>query len=240
MYLCQNRFFALSWRLSALLITVYAQLVRFSPGNRWKHFVYFTNQTNLMVLILFAVLTFRTARQIRESGAKGPIPHLNCAVQLMVVFLISITMIIYWVLLFNPDSSNILENGITRNLLAGFVAHTVSPLLTILDWILFMPHGHVYPESSFRWLCYPLLYCAFISLRAEIGPPLSRLSRYPYPFMDADLYSVNRLLLHGVTLFAGFWLLAFLYISLDRILALQLCNHYRKKGLPIEATIPFG
>lgn len=208
MVICPNKHMACVWRLLTASVIVWAQWIRFPETRVWRHFVYFTNQTNLMALALVGTLLFMTWRY--------PESHIPSGLHTGVSFLLTVTMCVYWLVLFEGDSANLHIGEISASLLAGFILHALSPIMVLVDWILFVPHGQLCLRHAFMWQCYPLCYCIWIFLRAELGPRLTQTSRYPYPFMDMDLYTFQKVLLYGITLFSGFLLLGFLYVGVDQ------------------------
>lgn len=208
MILCPNQVFIRLWRLITGALILWAQWIRFPENDCWRHFVYYTNQTNLMALL---ICLWMLCAAILPSR-KMPPPWLHAGVS----FYLLTTMLVYWCVLFQSNSLSFGE--LTPTLFAGYVLHALSPVAMLLDWIFFLSHGKLAIHHAFGWLTYPSAYCCWIFLRAKFGPRLSEASRYPYPFMDKDRLPAGRILAYGVTFFAGFLLLALLYVGLDRLL----------------------
>ena len=201
-------FFITLWRSALFFLILWAQWIRFPETEIWKHFVYYTNQTNLFALFLYFWFFLRHfTRNIPE-----PPSWLHAGV----TFWLLTTMIVYWTLLFKNLS---LVGGFTLTLFAGYALHALTPIMILLDWLFFVPHGTLKPSHAFVWLGYPLLYCIGIYFRAELGARLTELSRYPYAFMDLDWTKTSVVIVYLITLAAGFCLLGLCMVCADRLLA---------------------
>ena len=96
----QDRRFAFAFRLGACLFAVAGLLKQigvFGGTISFRSFMYYTIQSNLLAIVLFAYLAVRTARGLREGarGNAGWHPRLGmvCAVDLFV------TLAVFWALL---------------------------------------------------------------------------------------------------------------------------------------------
>ena len=98
MTVSDNRIFALVWRIIGLAVGIAGCAVMFSTTMGKTMLVYFTMQTNLFIVALFAVLTVMTAVHIARVGWIGEAAHLNCSFQLALPFYITITFLVYWTL----------------------------------------------------------------------------------------------------------------------------------------------
>lgn len=94
---------------------------------------------------------------------------------------------------------------------AGYILmHYIVPLMVILDYLLFFPKGLYKALHPLCWLILPYLYIAFTMICAKFGSKIfsgfGGSSRYPYPFLDTDLYGKNKVALIIVFITAAFWL----------------------------------
>ena len=63
--------------------------------------------------------------------------------------------------------------------------HYVTPLLVLLQWLLWADKSGLTVWSAVVWLLIPLAYFAFAMLRAKTGRPIGNTNLlYPYPFLD--------------------------------------------------------
>ena len=72
--------------------------------------------------------------------------------------------------------------------LESLLAHYVSPLMYVLDWILFQPKGYFKFYHIFTWLAFPLFYILCFITRCCCNAPSAFLSvpKYPYFFLDYE------------------------------------------------------
>ena len=183
----ENRLAALLWRLAGLIIGSYGLILMFRASSVKQQLCYFTNQSNLFVLLLFAGLSVQTVVQIRRDGIHGPVPHAGCGLHLALTLYITITMVCYWALL---SWQNFSMAGVKisqfQMQLSNFILHTVVPIFALVDWILFLPHGRVRPVGAVYFLTYPVAYSVFIILRAHFGLPLSICRSGPFGMAARD------------------------------------------------------
>ncbi len=213
----ENRLAALIWRLAGLSIGTYGLILMFQASSVKQQLCYFTNQSNLFILILFAGLAMQTAVQIGRSGIHGPVAHTRCGLHLALTLYITITMVCYWALL---SWQNFSMAGVKisqfQMQLSNFILHTAVPIFALVDWILFLPHGQVRSKTAASFLAYPIVYSIFIVLRAQFGGYLYGTVRYPYPFADPDLLGWPVTLLVAVFLLLLYYALGRMLIALDR------------------------
>lgn len=223
--LCNNRLLALIWRCLIVVICCYGLYpMFFGAPFSGQILCYFTTQSNLLVAGMFLVLAIGTLQQLRKSGARGQVYSLWPPLQLAVVFFIQITFLVFAFVLSRTMFS--MGRGIG---LSNLLLHYVVPIMALIDWVLFMPHGAVNYRHAALWLAYPAAYMAFSFIRAELGQPFYNGSRYPYFFMDFDLQGWNLLWICPL-FFAGFFLLGCLVVYFDRALAKRRGGVRREKA----------
>ncbi|WP_236796331.1 Pr6Pr family membrane protein [Amycolatopsis sp. GM8] len=94
--------------------------------------------------------------------------------------------------------------------LANQLLHTVSPLLGVLGWLVFGPHGTLSPRTVWWSLAYPLLWLAFTLIRGAAT------GFYPYPFLEAGRLGYPQVALNCVLVAVLFLALAGAALLLDR------------------------
>lgn len=213
----ENKLAALLWRLAGLIIGSYGLILMFRASSARQQLCYFTNQSILFVLLLFAGLSVQTVVQIWRDGIHGPVAHAGCGLHLALTLYITITMVCYWSLL---SWQNFSMAGVKitqfQMQLSNFILHTVVPIFALVDWILFLPHGRVRPVGAVYFLTYPVAYSVFVILRAHFGGYLYGTVRYPYPFADPDLLGWPLTILMMVLLLGFYYGLGRLFIAIDR------------------------
>ena len=145
---CENRLVALIWRLAGLSIGTYGLILMLQASSVKQQLCYFTNQSNLFILILFAGLAVQTAIQIGRNGIHGPVAHTRCGLHLALTLYITITMVCYWALLsWQSFSMAGVKISQFQMKLSNFILHTAVPIFALVDWMLFLPHGRVRPPG---------------------------------------------------------------------------------------------
>jgi hypothetical protein len=67
----------------------------------------------------------------------------------------------------------------------NMLVHQLVPLLWVLGWLIFAPHGGIDGMAPLRWLIYPLAYTVGVMIHGAAT------AWYPYPFMDVGKYGVG-------------------------------------------------
>jgi hypothetical protein len=158
-------------------------------------FMYYTIQSNLLALFMFAILAVRTAKALREDGVRcgsGWYAHFEvpCVVAVLV------TMIVFWSLLAPQFRAGYLLS------FENLAVHTVTPLLCLADYILFAGRARLKYRSVFYCSVFPLFYLAFATIAGYAGyvyyyeatfdnywdasPSSMTPVRFPYFFLDYD------------------------------------------------------
>ncbi|TNC21097.1 Pr6Pr family membrane protein [Amycolatopsis alkalitolerans] len=169
-----------------------------SPAARVANvFCYFTILSNLIVggtSLLLAIRPDRPSTAFRTLRLDG-------------VLAIAVTGVVYHLALAG------LVELTTAGAVANQLLHTVSPILGVLGWLLFGPHGTLGPRIVWWSLAYPLLWLVFTLIRGAAT------GFYPYPFLEADSLGYARVTLNCVLIAVLFLALAGLLMPLDRRLA---------------------
>lgn len=131
-------------------------------------FSYFTIQSNLIVAVVLAVAG---VIQLRRPDPRRPEPRRLDLLRGAATVYISITGVVYALLLSNIDVNMPLP-------WANVVLHYVVPVAMVVDWLLDLPERVIEFRTAVVWLAYPLIYLAYTLLR---GPAVDW---YPYPFLD--------------------------------------------------------
>ncbi|MGC4807537.1 Pr6Pr family membrane protein [Micromonospora sp. DT233] len=167
---------------------------------------YFTIQSNIAV----GLLAGYAARQAWRGRPDPP-----SAVKGAVVLYITITGVVYHLVLANPASpfAAAQPDRALGEALGNQFLHTVVPLLAVADWALFDPRGRLRPRHAAWWLAFPLAYLGFALLRGLV------VHEYPYPFVDAGELGYDGVALTSLLFASAFWLLGLLLVGADRGLA---------------------
>ncbi|MFJ9040975.1 Pr6Pr family membrane protein [Streptomyces sp. NPDC102406] len=172
---------------------------------------YFTIQSNILVAIVLALGAWRA------WTARPPLPALVTG---GVLLFICITGLVYHVILSN-DASGFSMTDDPDHAMTGArqasnqLLHTVTPIGTVLDWLLLTRPGALRLRHAGLWLTYPLAYFGFALVRGAIMTPGTP-ARYPYPFLDVDAHGYAGVLGNAVIFGLAFYALALLLVTADR------------------------
>lgn len=220
MTLIGNRAGALVVRTVGFVLGVFGIAVMLTVSDAGTMLSYYTMQTNIFTVGAFGILAVMTAVQIKRSGVRGEVATFGASAHLALTFYITITFVVYWAMLswqnFDMGGGDSARVALTNA--ANYTVHGVVPVLAVLDWILFMPHGRLRAVHAAEWLVYPALYAVFIFIRAEAAPPFYGTTRYPYPFIDVDVLG-GWVALIVIAMAVAFYALGRLFVFLDGKLA---------------------
>ena len=156
----------------------------FYAGVRRRDFLlYYTNLSNLLVLIYFALVA---PLLYARASLRWLIPHAEFALTMTIL----LTFAVFHLWLF-PDVRRQLR-GVRRTRLFcivcadNLVVHYIVPLLTLCYWLLCSPgKAALSARDALTWTAVPLAYLLAILVRAPLcGPIYGTSSAYPYPFLD--------------------------------------------------------
>lgn len=220
MVLCNNRIFALVWRILGFLITNTGMIFLLCTQQMPQIWVYFSVQLNLFSAVLFLILIIKTAIQIKREGKDGDPASIHQTLQTGLVFLSVVSMILFWTIL--SWSTFAMSSGEPTVLMqiGSYIVHAIAPIWVFVDYILFMPHGNISYRASAWWLLYPFAYTAFVIVRAIIFGELASGSRFPYFFMNIDTLGWLCLPI-AIGMFALFYGLGLFFAYIDKTLALS-------------------
>lgn len=158
---------------------------------------YFTVESNILVAVVCALL----ARDPSRDSARWRVAHLDS------VLCITVTGLVY----VNVLRGTVELEGLA--LVTDFVFHTLVPVLALVGWVLFGPHGRWSLPVLRSALIFPVAYLVWTLVRgAAVG-------EYPYPFIDVAALGYPRALLNAVAVTALFAVLSGLLLLADRRLA---------------------
>ena len=177
---------------------------------RWDFYVHFTNISNYLCIgVVFAELV-HTAKK-RENSYVTTAPFLK---------FIGVLAILLTFLVFNFLLAGQPDRAPQANWRVGSLCfHVILPIMYVLDWLLFYEHKKVrwfYPLAS---VIFPVLYVAFVFIRAAIvnfNPYVPYL--YPYFFLNLDNLGVAGVAKWVAMLFVGFIALGYIFYVIDMLI----------------------
>lgn len=152
-------------------------------------FSYFTNLSNLIIIIMAAALLFGRGRLY--NWFKSPVVQSACCLYIAFVGLG------FWFILGGPGTVPTFLDWIPQ-----LTAHTLSPILGVVFWVRCVPRGELNGRHPFWWLLYPIGYLVYWLIRGPL------VGYYPYFFID-----VNALGYSGVALWSGALIVMFLLLG---------------------------
>lgn len=218
----KSRKIALIYRLFSVIIVSFGLLL--SSGilegkMQYRLFIYFTYQSNIWCLIFFIFLIFETIKDLKKEGKIG-FSTVSPLIRGEVMLSIILTHLVYHNLLaphkfkMNPNfrSSFVYQ---TQDILV----HYITPLLTILDYLLFCGKNSFLSFYPFVWLSLPFVYIIVVFVIAQYIPVIpSKTSRYPYFFLDVDLIGVENVIKYVVGLALGLISFAYVMVIFDYLM----------------------
>lgn len=214
-----DRRLALVFRILAALIAAWgivrvANLFTDEPSS--YAFLFFTVQSNVLCLVWLVAGAIVTGRDLAARGPKGissPSPRAAG----YVVMAITTTMLVYTVvlapMLFDQPGSDGLYS------LTDSLVHVITPIVTILDWLLFTQKGTWRWYDPPLWALVPLAYLVFaFAYGAAGGTFFEGGGRYPYPFMNVEELGVGGVAIWILVLTIVLEIVAFVLVAIDRAL----------------------
>lgn len=174
----------------------------YAHRRRRDFFCYYTNLSNLFVLLYFSVV----APRLYASRVLSPlIPH--CEFILMMCIMLTFT--VFHILLLPNVRRGVLRMPRTREfsilLTDNLIIHYIVPWLVLAYWLLCGPDKQALRLwDALLFPLIPLFYLIFIFLRAGKHGNLSgENSPYPYPFLDSRTRGVRHVMRTCIILFTA-------------------------------------
>lgn len=174
--------------------------------------VYYTNLSNLAVIIFFGVyFSFEIINKLKGTHygknkwfytAKGAIT--------MCIF---ITGVIYHFLLAKPSEPGFWEAG-------NLIKHYIVPILVLFDWVLFDSRERYLWWSPLTNTILPILYLVFALIRGAIVGPEHHL-QYCYGFINVTEYGAGQVAINCVVICLAVIAISYLFYLVDQIPAIQ-------------------
>lgn len=201
-----------------------------------RMFAYYTNLSDIAALAFTMVSAVHTAVALIRQGNRQTadfLPWLKRAL----VLTISVTLLVYHFVL-GPTMYRMNVNyevyGCTDILI-----HYFTPIMFILDWILFDEKGKTRWFDPLLWLLLPVAYLVFVLIRAEVAEPLNAAgARYPYYFLDIDALGAKSVAGYVIICLAAFTALGYIVMALDNLPGFVLKR--RKTGVEVLETKEIG
>lgn len=179
-------------------------------------FVYYTNLSNLLVVI-FQIL-FIISRLNVNSGLyaflRKPTVHMAVTLMIFVTFVI-----FHFILIPSMKKHSVGLEDMGLHKLDNMCVHYAVPLLTVIQWIIFADKSGLNLLSALYWMIIPLAYFIFIMIRAAGGNNIEGIdSKYPYLFIDRDILGEKRFWTNVIITIAAFYIIGCIFVFLAWII----------------------
>ncbi|PPE04094.1 hypothetical protein ELUCI_v1c08740 [Williamsoniiplasma lucivorax] len=193
-------------------------------------------QTNVLVLLWFGFALFKHNQEQKSKFT-------NIVSQTNITVYITVTMFLFWGAIVGNmlgQSMYDFKNNTTSDVVVTVLTHLFTPLLMIVYYVLNIGHHRVYWRWSWTIFIYPILYCIFSYVRAEILKadgirPGYFIYAYPFLNFDQPLFGTSLALSNFVTIFGLASLMGVLCAAFS-LLNNLFYKHNLKKGKLVLTT----
>jgi hypothetical protein len=213
-----NRLFALCFRSVAFLLCltgILDMLGVFGGTFAPVTLLYYTTESNILVMVVFGILLVRTALQIKRDGIHGRVSGLE-RLSAVTALAITVTMLIFWGLLAPVSNAGFLFSYMNLQV------HTFTPLLMLADFFLFAEPGKLKLRDPWIFAALPIWYLIQSSalgfsglVNYGAGGFSAPSARFPYFFIDFDQLGA-RVFIYVAVITVFFIALAYLFLWIDR------------------------
>ncbi len=171
---------------------------------------FYTEQSNMLVFVVFAVLLIRDFAGLPIDGRIWRI------LKGMTTIGILLTMIVYQFIL-RPVLTA--EGVILKLSVHNLIVHLITPLLVLIDYALFDPKGSFRWTDPMLWSLFPIAYISYTYIYIGMGGRywLSQILSFDYPYFFMDYKTLGWPLFFGLmgALLAGYFAACYLLVLLD-------------------------
>lgn len=183
-----------------LLLQFYLQIVNRTTSISEaiiRYFSYFTILTNLLVAISFTSLLLPGSRRLSFFSHNTVLTAVTLYI-LIVGLVYNLVLRSQW----NPQGMQlIVDNGL----------HTITPLLTLFYWFMYVNAKNIKWLQTASWLIYPFAYLIYALIRGSFS------NFYPYFFINVDNLGYSKALLNAGFVTAAFLVVALLLLGAGKI-----------------------
>lgn len=201
MTIIENRL-KIPYKLLMVLITIFGLYI--SGGFSLNGMLYYTILSNILCAGYF---TFNIYQILNGY-------EVNYHIKGAVTFAITVTMLVYWLVL--------APQGFAMDLSAAFIGnmcvHLIVPLLVIGDWLLFDKKPGFFKYDPVKWLIIPLIYYVFAIIVSSFGAFFPSGQRYAYFFIDPYVIGLPNVLRNLLLLIVAFLGLGYILYFMDKLL----------------------
>lgn len=179
----------------ALILQLYLQIINRTTEVSEaviRYFSYFTILTNLLVAICFTSLWVTNSKGFRFFSRSSTITAVT-------VYILIVGLVYNLVLrsLWDPQGLQLLVD----NLL-----HSLTPLLALIYWFVYVSTKEINWKQTATWMLYPFFYLIYVMVRGSFS------NFYPYFFIDVSKLGYTKALTNAVYVTVAFFLISLLLI----------------------------
>ena len=165
-------------------------------GRVFDYFTYFTILSNILVAVILTILFLNPNRDGRIFRV----------LRLDTVLMITVTGVVYNLILAGDSS----PEGLGA--IANSIEHQITPVLTVLVWLIVGPRGWINPRVIALSFVLPIAWLVFALIRGAI------IDAYPYPFVDVVTNGYGTVMINVVGIVVFALILNLIFWGLDRLL----------------------
>lgn len=165
-------------------------------GRIFDYFTYFTILSNILVAVILTILFLNPNRDGRIFRV----------LRLDTVLMITVTGVVYNLILAGDSS----PQGLGA--IANSIEHQITPVLTVLVWLIVGPRGWINPRVIALSFVLPIAWLVFALIRGAI------IDAYPYPFVDVVTNGYGTVMINVVGIVVFALILNLIFWGLDRLL----------------------
>ena len=210
-----RRKFSICYKIVVILliaIGVFLNIIR--TDSKISMISYFTLQSNSLCLCIFVGCVYL---EILNKDYKN---NLYYVIKGAVIISILVTGIVYQIGLVPNNFQMDALNNYQITDIANLILHFGTPILVLLDYILFDPKGHFKVYYPLFWLIFPIFYLIYVYIYSGLGGRFYNIggsNKYGYFFLDYEVIGRIGVMRWCILIFAGIEVLSYLLIFIDWI-----------------------
>lgn len=194
--------------ISGCVTGLFIKLGFYTGKMKWYTLLYYTNWSNFFVFVFFLFMIL-----FPECNENKKLLNIKGGITMMIL----LTAVIYHFLLNGKEFH--MESIKTAEGLGSFLLHYYTPLLVLLDWLLWDKKGAFFQKSPIFWTAIPAIYMVFLFCIASKGNFIpNQNTKYPYNFIAVDLLGWERVFVNIVAISACYIAVGYFYVHIDKAL----------------------
>lgn len=210
-----NRTLQIVYRTIYITLGFIGIIGSFGYFNRSFNQNFYLMYTNLSNYFCIGITLYLLIRNIKNKDENKISPSISI-IRFVSVIMILVTFFVYNILLAKEKTISDYFFSISN-----LIMHVILPLMFMLDWILFNDHNKTKWYYPFLSTVLPLIYVAFILIRALILGNSYSGTLYPYFFLNVEHLGFGGVALWIIILVAIFVILGYVLFVFDHFEAIK-------------------